>query len=652
MPYSKLFRRAASLLTISLIVILTISLLHRPLAYAAVWSAEAQIPTPTGEDKAPAIINLASGTQFLAWSTDKDGTPDIYFMTKSGASWSTPVKVEQGGLGTTYSDVYPTVVELSNGKVMIVWAQCDPSGSPCDMVYNTYSFSSPHWDLGFTVLASSGPVNSVPSVARASDGYVYVFWQSDRTGGTNAFDIYYSRSPNPDAEFPTWDPDTRMPYSTSLVDDLFPSAVPGKNGGLWLAWVSARDSRPGCEPRPVGQNDHEIYLSYLNLSWSPPVQLTTTNCPGTDPVGESTDTDPSLALTKDGGLWLVWDSDRESGTNDVTLNLYFKRSYDPLTSGSWSPDQRLTNAARNDFNVSPSAAEVAPGTIGVTWATNRLAVYDLFYATLSFHNLQVLTVQPNPTAVQPGGQITITVTSANRGAYTESVTLRIYANATQLTSSTTTRVPGETWNLIYTWSTTGWTPGRYQIRAEITQVSLEENVADNSLVGGPAIVALRDLSVASIVAPNCPTLSSCYIYRGQTINVNVEVANQGQVRESTTLTLRYNGTYIGETTVSMESGSATTATIPWDTTNVLPGIYRIEASVPSLQSEKDVADNSSSVLVKLRKTGDTDGDGDVDLDDLVGTFLSQFTVNARYDIDGDGDVDIDDLILVFISQFS
>jgi len=645
MLHSKLPKRFVSLVAVVLIVSLTTFPLHWPIVHGAVWSAEAQIPTPLEDDETPALIKLSSGTQFLAWSTDKDGTPDIYFMTKSGASWSTPAKVEQGGAGATQSDRFPAVVELANGKVMIVWAQCDGSTS-CDVVYNTYSLTTRLWDGLIVLTLSSGPHDNAPSAVRTSDGYVYVFWQSDRTGGSNAYDIYYSRSQNPDAELPNWDPDTRMPRSTSLVDDFFPSAVPGQNGGLWLAWESLLDSRPGCP-----SNDYEIYLSNLDISWSPPVQLTTTDCSG-DPVSESLDMDPSLAQTGDGGLWLVWESDRDSTPSNPETNLYFKRSYDPMTPGSWSPDQRLT--VDNNRDITSSAVEVTPGVIGVAWSTNRLDVSpdDLFHATLSFHNLQVLTVQPNPTAVQPGGQITITVTSANRGAYTESVTLRIYANATQLTSSTTTRVPGETWNLVYTWSTTGWTPGRYQIRAEITQVSLEENVADNSLVGGPAIVAVRDLSVASVAVPNCPTLSSCYIYRGQTINVNVEVANQGQVRESTTLTLRYNGTYIGEATVSVEPGSATTATVLWDTTNVLPGIYRIEASVPSLQSEKDVADNSSSLLVKLRKTGDTDGDGDVDLDDLVGTFLSQFTVNARYDIDGDGDVDIDDLILVFISQFT
>ena len=48
---------------------------------------------------------------------------------------------------------------------------------------------------------------------------------------------------------------------------------------------------------------------------------------------------------------------------------------------------------------------------------------------------------------------------------------------------------------------------------------------------------------------------------------------------------------------------------------------------------------------------DVDGDGDVDIDDLIQTFLNQFTTNLQNDVDNDGDVDIDDLITTFLHQF-
>ena len=44
-------------------------------------------------------------------------------------------------------------------------------------------------------------------------------------------------------------------------------------------------------------------------------------------------------------------------------------------------------------------------------------------------------------------------------------------------------------------------------------------------------------------------------------------------------------------------------------------------------------------------TGDVDGDGDIDLDDLL-LVLGAFGAGPAGDADGDGDTDLDDLLLV------
>ena len=48
---------------------------------------------------------------------------------------------------------------------------------------------------------------------------------------------------------------------------------------------------------------------------------------------------------------------------------------------------------------------------------------------------------------------------------------------------------------------------------------------------------------------------------------------------------------------------------------------------------------------------DVDGDGDIDVDDVILVYQHQFTNDLRYDVDNDGDVDIDDVTMVYQHQY-
>ncbi len=50
--------------------------------------------------------------------------------------------------------------------------------------------------------------------------------------------------------------------------------------------------------------------------------------------------------------------------------------------------------------------------------------------------------------------------------------------------------------------------------------------------------------------------------------------------------------------------------------------------------------------------GDVDGDGSVDITDLVLVWQHQFSNNPQYDVDGDGAVDLNDLVITWQFQFT
>jgi hypothetical protein len=107
------------------------------------------------------------------------------------------------------------------------------------------------------------------------------------------------------------------------------------------------------------------------------------------------------------------------------------------------------------------------------------------------------------------------------------------------------------------------------------------------------------------------------------------------------------------------SGGTGTYTISWDFgdgTGAKGNPVEHTYSAPGSRTVTlTVSDGVTTLMVTqtviVWRCPDVDGDTDVDIDDLIGVFLNQFTSNLQYDLDADGDIDIDDLIFVFLNQF-
>jgi len=100
-----------------------------------------------------------------------------------------------------------------------------------------------------------------------------------------------------------------------------------------------------------------------------------------------------------------------------------------------------------------------------------------------------------------------------------------------------------------------------------------QNPLTHNTFGGIFANIIRDVAVTNVV-PTSP-----WVYQTWTDNINVTVANLGNVTESFNVTALYNGTAIGTTPVNnLASNTQTTVTIPWDTTGVATGNYTISGT--------------------------------------------------------------------------
>jgi hypothetical protein len=146
--------------------------------------------------------------------------------------------------------------------------------------------------------------------------------------------------------------------------------------------------------------------------------------------------------------------------------------------------------------------------------------------------------------------------------------------------------------------------------------------------------------------------SKTVVGQGYTTRINVTVANQGSIPNTSLKTFIYANTTLIHTWIipSLTNGTSTTLTFYWNTTDIPKGNYTITAHVVPLLDETDTIDNTfigKTVLVTL--PGDVNGNSKVDGKDIAiickyFDSISDYPPNA--DITDDGKVDGRDIAIV------
>jgi hypothetical protein len=144
------------------------------------------------------------------------------------------------------------------------------------------------------------------------------------------------------------------------------------------------------------------------------------------------------------------------------------------------------------------------------------------------------------------------------------------------------------------------------------------------------------------------------IYKGQSTNVTVTVANHGNITESFTVSIYYNSTLLTTLNiVGLAPNTNTSITTVWNTNTVNWSRYRLSAQAPILPYETNDADNTLvDGIVKVKIPGDINGDDVVDIYDALlasnayGSVPGDPRWNPAADLNGDGRVDIYDVIII------
>jgi hypothetical protein len=244
-----------------------------------------------------------------------------------------------------YSHTSPSMTQLSNETLIVVWSAKQGNGTP-DICYITSSNNGQNWTDYNQLTFSSGDDVS-PAVMQAQNGTIWVVWEAYRLGN---YDIYY-KTYNGSA----WSQDRRL--TTDPHQDKVPAVTQAKDGKIWILWSSDR----------MGGNYQLYYKTYLGNSWSAEVALTNDG---------NVNMDPMMFQMRNGTIWVVWSSN--SGSPSATDDIYYITSNNNGTTWT-SPIQFTTDINEDSW---PTAIQSTQREIWIVWTSDRSVEsmsWDIWY---------------------------------------------------------------------------------------------------------------------------------------------------------------------------------------------------------------------------------------------------------------------------------
>ena len=186
------------------------------------WTDTINLTNNPSDDRMPFLFQDNSGHVWLLWTTDRKGNFDIYYQIYSNGKWSTPKPLSFSG----HWDEYATGCLTKSGTIWIAWNSYQQEN---DDIYYSYK-DGKSWG-GPVRVTKDKAEDRFPFVFQSNDGKIWIFWSSDRDGN---WEIYFKRY-SPPRSLETKEP-VRFTFDTSI--DSTPYVIQTEDNRLWVFWTS------------------------------------------------------------------------------------------------------------------------------------------------------------------------------------------------------------------------------------------------------------------------------------------------------------------------------------------------------------------------------------------------------------------------------
>ncbi len=197
------------------------------------WGPELPLTNNPMPDGAPALLSAKDGSLWLVWhrQVDNNNPPnfELFYKVLRNGVWSPEAQL------TTYpfADLNPSLGQMKDGTIWVVWARYFPASTQHEIFYKTYNGTSWSADVQLT---NDPRIDLNPIIFQDRDGTIWILWSREIPLPANLFqdDLFYKTSIDNGV---TWSADVPL-TNTSAADDAEPSAIQASDHRIWLAWAS------------------------------------------------------------------------------------------------------------------------------------------------------------------------------------------------------------------------------------------------------------------------------------------------------------------------------------------------------------------------------------------------------------------------------
>ena len=265
------------------------------------------------------------------------------------------------------------------------------------------------------------------------------------------------------------------------------------------------------------------------------------------------------------------------------------------------------------------------------------------------NDVTVTSVTASPTVVLPGTNVNVNVAVQDEGNFAEIFNVTAYANSQAIGTQQVSLNIGDSENLPFTWDTTGYAKGDYNISASVTLAPGEVNAGNNTGTANTPVTILflgHDVAVVSVE----PIRTA--VGEGYNLSIGVTVQDFGVFNETFNVTAYANATLIGAQTVTLASAEEAHLLLTNSTVSMTIGEYTLNATAGPVPGQTDTTDsNLTGGNVSVTIPGDVDGNFKVNMNDIVlmlrafGSTTGMPNYNANCDTTDSGKVDMADVII-------